>query len=186
MAVSHFFDACRAKYVELLDNNPIVFTDGGEYEVDECIIKRVRDPTRNTISDIWVQGMLERATGKLVLQRIIDRTMPIMTNLVLLTIPNNSIVYTDEHASYRRFDRAASPYVHCTVNHSRGEYARQDVLADGTPINVHINTLEGFFRHLRSRLAYRARRTLDRVDLGLSEYMYRHSTRSLFDPFRAQ
>lgn len=97
-----------------------------------------------------------------------------------------SYVYTDEHATYNRLHANNSPYVHYTVNHSRGEYARLENQADGSQVNVHINTLEGIFRSVRLRFAYRARRTLDRVDLILSEYVYRRSTRDLFEPFRVE
>lgn len=183
-SVVNFFDNCRGRWIDDINLNPIRFQDNGEYEVDECIIKNVYDPTHHIVTDIWVQGMYERATGKLMLYRIQDRTFPSMCGPVWQHIPIGSFVYTDEHASYQRLHGDNSHYMHFTVNHSRNEYARMETLSDGTQINVHINTMEGIFCSLRHRLSYKSRRTLDRVDLILSEYVYRRSGRNLFEPFR--
>ena len=48
----------------------------------------------------------------------------------------------------------------------------------------HNNTCEGVNSLIRRRLAYRSRRTMDYLDLILSEIVYRMSGRSLFDPFK--
>ncbi|WP_407541966.1 transposase (plasmid) [Deinococcus radiomollis] len=58
------------------------------------------------------------------------------------------MVNTDEYSIYTRL--SARGYVHVTVNHSEGEYARD---ADGDGVNeVHVNTVEGLWSLLRSWL----------------------------------
>ena len=40
-AVTDYFIDCRRMYATELINNPINFTNGGEYEVDECLVQRI-------------------------------------------------------------------------------------------------------------------------------------------------
>ncbi|WP_407542577.1 transposase (plasmid) [Deinococcus radiomollis] len=63
-------------------------------------------------------------------------------------IQQGSTVNTYEYSIYTRLP--AWGYVHVTVNHSEGEYARD---ADGHGVNeVHVNTMEGLWSLLRSSL----------------------------------
>ena len=63
-------------------------------------------------------------------------------------IQHGSTVNTDEYSIYARLP--AWGYVHVTVNHREGEYARD---ADGDGNNdVHVNTMEGLWSLLRSWL----------------------------------
>jgi len=61
-------------------------------------------------------------------------------------IQQGSTVNTDEYSIYARLP--AWGYVHVTVNHSEGEYARD---AGGDGVNeVHVNTMEGIWSLVRS------------------------------------
>ena len=61
------------------------------------------------------------------------------------TIASGSRVYTDEYQIYGRLD--AWGYRHETVNHSAGEYARDD---DGDGFcELYVNTTEGVWSRLR-------------------------------------
>ncbi len=56
-----------------------------------------------------------------------------------------STVYTDEYAIYNALESWG--YAHHTVNHSRGEFARDE---DGDGFHeIHTNTIEGFWSLLR-------------------------------------
>jgi len=58
------------------------------------------------------------------------------------TIAPRTRVYTDEYSIYVRL--CAWGYDHKSVNHGRGEYARDE---DGDGFcEVHVNTMEGFVR----------------------------------------
>ena len=179
-SVTDYFIDCRRMYADELINNPITFTHGGEYEVDECLIQRVA-LGQGVYGPIWVQSILERHTRKVFLHRIPDRSRPSMVPPIQVRVPANSVVFSDEHGSYGNLRHLG--YHHATVNHSQGEYQRAGVVA-GVMRSIHINGCEGVNSLIRRRLSYKSRRTLEYLDLVLSEIMYRKSGRSLFDPFR--
>ncbi|WP_409013452.1 transposase [Deinococcus sp.] len=67
---------------------------------------------------------------------------------ILSTIQADSVVNTDESAIYARL--SAWGFAHIPANHSDREFARDD---DGDGITeVHVNTIEGVWILLRSRL----------------------------------
>lgn len=68
--------------------------------------------------------------------------------MITKTAAPESMLYTDEYDIYNRLPEWSCG--HKSVNHSAGEYARDD---DGDGFHeVHVNTLEGFWSLLRSRL----------------------------------
>lgn len=71
------------------------------------------------------------------------------------TVSKGSLLYTDE---YNIYNWTSACYGHKTVNHSQGEYAR-DENGDGH-FEVHVNTMECFWSLLRPWL---------RVHRGLSQ-----------------
>jgi transposase-like protein len=178
--VSNYFMECRRMYAAELAANPITFTHGGEYEADECLIKQVKVGA-HVLDVVWVQSILERHTGKVFLHRILNRSRPSMVPPIQQRVPAHSVVFTDEHASYGNLGHIG--YHHASVNHSQGEYQRWGVVA-GVNRNIHINGCEGINSLIRRWLTYKSRRTIDNLDLVLSEIMYRKSGRSLFDPFK--
>lgn len=179
-SVTEYFIECRRMYQAALRDDPISFTASGEYEVDELQIKRV-EVTPNVYTDFWVQSILERRTGRIFLHRIANRSRPHMVPPIQQRVPADSVVFTDEHKSYANLRTLG--YHHATVNHSAGEYSRRGRVA-GLMRQIHINTCEGVNTLIRRRLSYKTRRTIDYIDLILSEIMYRRSGRSLFDPFK--
>ena len=179
-AVVNYFIACRRNYQQAILADPIVFNAGGEYESDECLIADV-NVGNNVRVDIWVQSIAERATGQIYLTRVVDRSGASLVPNITTLVPAGNYVFTDDWASYRILPHHG--YVHRTVNHSAGEYQREETIG-GVRRNIHNNTCEGVNSLVRRRLAYRSRRTLDYLDLILSEIVYRMSGRSLFDPFK--
>jgi transposase-like protein len=69
---------------------------------------------------------------------------PVMTKV----IKPGTLIFTDEYDIYARLPEWG--YLHKSVNHSAGEYARDE---DGDGFHeVHVNTMEGFWSLLRSWL----------------------------------
>jgi transposase len=65
------------------------------------------------------------------------------------TIIAGTLVYTDEYSIYARLQSWG--YGHKSVNHGRGECARDE---DGDGFcEVHVHTMEGFWSLLRSRVS---------------------------------
>jgi transposase len=79
------------------------------------------------------------------LENVQQKTIePIIKN----AISADTLIYTDEYTIYDRLKKWG--YRHKTVNHSIGEYARDE---DGDGFHeVHVNTMEGFWSLLRSWL----------------------------------
>jgi len=178
--VVNFFIACRRNYQAAILADPIVFTAGGEYESDECVIADV-DVGNNIRADIWVQSVVERTTGQVYLTRVPDRSARSLVPTLTALVPPGSFIFTDDWAAYNTLRRHG--YTHRAVNHSQGEYQREERIR-GERHSVHNNTCEGINSLLRRRLAYRSRRALHYLDLILSETIYRMSGRPLFAPFK--
>lgn len=179
--VSLFFKKCREVWNDELAYDPIVFTDNGEYEVDEAQIKQIKSVDGTIIPHVWVGGIVERATGKLMLYNLPDRSEQHVVSPIHHNIPHGSIVYTDELISYHNL---GGYYYHYAVNHSKSEYERLEDTAEFGELNVHINTIEGVFAHLRNRIRHRSWRTYRLLSIYLRELMYRNSGRSLFNSFK--
>lgn len=94
-----------------------------------------------------VLGMLQR-NGEVVIQMLPNVQQATIQPIITQTIAPGSLIYTDEYDIYQRL--ADWGYRHKSVNHSAGEYARDE---DGDGFcEVHVNTLEGFWSLLRSWL----------------------------------
>lgn len=179
-SVGRVYKAMRARWREDLARDPISFTNGFEFEVDELFLHHIRldDGSHGTQ---WIMGLLERATGKVIYFRIPDRSAMTLIPPVIAAVPNGSFVYTDDWPSYNSLE--SLPYYHHSVNHSAGEYQRWDQVGNFW-LNVHINTLEGVNGIVRRKFHNKQNITFDRIDMYLDEVMYRRSGRSLFDPIK--
>jgi transposase-like protein len=94
-----------------------------------------------------VLGLLQR-NGEVVIQMVPNVQQVTIQPLITQTIAPGTLIYTDEYDIYDRLP--AWGYPHKSVNHSAGEYARDE---DGDGFHeVHVNTLEGFWSLLRSWL----------------------------------
>jgi len=91
--------------------------------------------------------MLQR-NGEVVIQMLSNVQQVTIQPVITKTVQVGSLIYTDEYDIYDRLPDWG--YAHKSVNHSAGEYAR-DEDGDGF-FEVHINTLEGFWSLLRSWL----------------------------------
>ena len=82
-------------------------------------------------------------------------------------------MYTDEYDSYSRLPDWG--YTRKSVNHSQGEYARDE---DGDGFcEVHVNTIEGFWSLLRSWLRPHRGISQEKLPLYLSFFEFVHNAR---------
>ncbi len=119
-----------------------------------------------------VLGMIARG-GLLVLELLPDVRQKTIKPHILEHIAPKTLVYTDEYAIYSRLEQWG--YSHESVNHGKGEYARDD---DGDGFcEVHVNTIEGVWSLLRSRL--RPHRGISQKHLGhyLAFFEFIHNAR---------
>jgi transposase-like protein len=88
-----------------------------------------------------VFGMMQRG-GQVVISMLANVKQKTLEPCIKETIAPGTLVYTDEYSIYARLSTWG--YGHKSVNHGRGEYARDE---DGDGFcEVHVNTMEGFVR----------------------------------------
>jgi transposase-like protein len=94
-----------------------------------------------------VLGLLQR-NGEVVLHLLPNVQQKTIQPIIQQTVQAGSLIYTDEYNVYDRLQQWG--YDHKSVNHSIGEFARDE---DGDGFHeVHVNSLEGFWSLLRSWL----------------------------------
>lgn len=129
---------------------------------------------RGTLADEKppIFGMLQR-DGEVVIALLPNVQRVTIAPLIQQTIQVGSRLYTDEYDIYTHL--GASGYTHKTVNHSAGEYARDD---DGDGFHeVHVNTLEGFWSLLRSWLRPHRGLSQEKLPLYLGFFEFVHNVR---------
>lgn len=99
-------------------------------------------------------------------------------NIVDKNVAEKSILVTDEHVSYKQFDKKNSKYQHETVVHSAGEYMRN---------GFHVNSIEGFWSLLK-RGVYGIYHSVSPKHLSryCHEFSCRYNTRKITDNERFQ
>lgn len=92
-----------------------------------------------------VFGMIQRS-GEAVIRLLDNVQQETIKPLILQSIAPDTLINTDEYSIYSRLTEWG--FKHKTVNHSAGEYARDE---DGDGFHeVHVNTMEGLWSLLRS------------------------------------
>ncbi len=89
--------------------------------------------------------LIARHKGEVVIHLCENVQQKTIKPLVESTVAMGSLIYTDEYSIYHRLTEWG--YAHKTVNHSAGEYVRDE---DGDGFHeVHVNTMEGFWSLFR-------------------------------------
>ena len=119
-----------------------------------------------------VLGLLQR-DGEVVIQMLPNVQQVTIQPVITKTVAPGSMLYTDEYDIYNRLPEWG--YEHKCVNHSAGEYARDD---DGDGFHeVHVNTLEGFWSLLRSWLRPHRGISQEKLLWYLSFFEFVHNAR---------
>lgn len=116
--------------------------------------------------------MLQRG-GEVAIRLLENVQQVTIAPLLRAVIDPGTQIYTDEYDIYNRL--TAWGYLHSTVCHSHGEYAR-DEDNDGFH-EVHVNTIEGFWSLLRSWLRPHRGISQEKLPLYLGFFEFVHNTR---------
>lgn len=117
-------------------------------------------------------GMIQR-NGEVVIRMLENVQQKTIKPLILQTVITGTQIYTDEYKIYSRLEEWG--FVHKTVNHSAGEYARDE---DGDGFcEVHSNTIEGFWSLLRPWLRPHRGISQDKLPLYLSFFEFVHNVK---------
>jgi transposase-like protein len=116
--------------------------------------------------------MIQRG-GQGVLNLMAKVTQQTIKPFLTDTIVPDTLVYTDEYSIYARLQTWG--YEHKSVNHGRGEFARDE---DGDGFcEVHVNTIEGFWSLLRSWLRPHRGISQEKLPLYLGFFEFVHNVR---------
>jgi transposase-like protein len=119
-----------------------------------------------------VFGMIQRG-GQVVINMLANVKQKTIAPLIQETITPGTCVYTDEYSIYARL--GSWGYDHKSVNHGRGEFARDD---DGDGVcEVHVNTMEGFWSLLRSWLRPHRGISQEKLSVYLGFFEFIHNVR---------
>jgi transposase-like protein len=119
-----------------------------------------------------VLGLLQR-NGEVAIQMLPNVQQVTIQPVITQTVAPGSRIYTDEYDIYHRLPSWG--YTHQSVNHSAGEYARDD---DGDGFcEVHVNTLEGFWSLLRSWLRPHRGVSQEKLPYYLGFFEFIHNVR---------
>ncbi len=117
-------------------------------------------------------GMLQR-NGEVVIRMLANVQQKTIEPFIKRFIARGSRIYTDEYCIYDRLKQWG--YEHQAVNHSAGEYARDE---DGDGFHeVHVNSMEGFWSLLRSWLRPHRGISQEKLPLYLSFFEFVHNLR---------
>ena len=116
--------------------------------------------------------MIQRG-GQVVLRMLDNVRQVTIQPIIEQFIKPGTLVNTDEYDIYGRLPEWG--YVHKTVCHGRGEYARDE---DGDGFHeVHVNTMEGFWSLLRSWLRPHRGISQERLPIYIGFFQFIHNVR---------
>jgi transposase-like protein len=115
--------------------------------------------------------MIQR-NGAVIIRMLDNVQRTTIEPIIRRLVKSGSTVYTDE---YNIYNWLSSTYIHHTVNHSAGEYARDDD-GDGK-CEVHVNTMEGFWSLLRPWLRPHRGISQERLPFYLGFFEFLHNIR---------
>ena len=117
-------------------------------------------------------GMIQR-TGELLIQMLPNVQQQTIQPLIQQHVQPETLIYTDEYNIYSRLVQWG--YSHKTVNHSQGEYARDE---DGDGFHeVHTNTIEGVWSLLRAWLRPHRGISQEKLPVYLAFFEFVHNVR---------
>lgn len=117
-------------------------------------------------------GMIQRG-GELVIQMLANVQQKTIRPLIEAAVQRGTTIYTDEYNIYAQLGQWG--YQHKTVNHSQGEFARDD--DDDGFCEVHTNTLEGVWSLLRSWLRPHRGISQEKLPFYLAFFEFVHNMR---------
>ena len=146
----------------------------GEVEVDETYVggkeknkhEEKRSHVRGPSGKPVVIGMKDRETNKVVAKLVADRTKEEVHGFIGSNAAPEAKIYTDDHKSY-----VGLPYDHESVNHSIGEYVREQ---------AHTNGIESFWAMLkRGYYGTYHKMSEKHLERYVNEFAGRHNVREM-------
>ncbi|MGA9800158.1 MAG: IS1595 family transposase [Terriglobales bacterium] len=119
-----------------------------------------------------ILGLIQRG-GQVLLHMLENVQQTTIKPVIAACVAQGSQIYTDEYDIYARLSEWG--YLHQTVCHSAGEYARDE---DGDGLHeIHVNTMEGFWSLLRSWLRPHRGISQEKLPNYLGFFQFVHNAR---------
>ena len=122
----------------------------GQIQIDESLFgRKVKYHTGNPNVGlrIWIFGMVEVDSNKLVLYPVKDRSKNTLLPLIEKHVEKGSTIYSDSWAAY--FNLNDLGYSHFTVIHKKSFKQIYKKIETGEEVEVHTNQIEGSWKHMK-------------------------------------
>ena len=146
----------------------------GEIEIDESLFgRRVKYHRGNPHVGvkIWIFGMVERATNRLIMYPVSDRTEKTLVQIIQRHVKRGSTIYSDGWSAYCNLNEYG--YKHFTVIH---KYAFKKIYMNtetNQEVAVHTNRIEGAWKHAKDHFKRMAGTKGPQFESHLAEVMWR-------------
>ena len=164
----------------------------GEIEIDESLFGKKTKHHRgnpNAGLKIWVFGMIERSTNRLLLFPVCEQTKDVLVPLITKYIKKGSPIFSDGWASYCDLNGLTDyQYEHFTVIHKQAFYKKYKNVVTGEIIVVHTNTIEGAWAHAKKHFKNISSCLKSTFEAHLCEILWRnhHSKCNIYHEFLTQ
>lgn len=145
--------------------------NGSIVEIDESYFGKSRKYNKGKVTQhIWVFGVVDSETGKLLLKCVPNRKKETLVPIMQKHVSPQATIHHDDFSTYRRLQDAG--FCHGAVNHSK-EFKSKD--------GVCTNTIEGVWGLVKNRIRSMHGVRHEHLQDILDEFMYRHKTGDIFN-----
>ena len=146
-----------------------------EVEIDESMFghkfKHNRGAQRGV--KVWILGIVERHTGRLVLYPVEDRSQQTLEEVIERHVVKGSTIYTDGWSSYANLNNLG--YDHFTVCHKYTFKAVYEHVSTKEKREVHTNQIEGAWKHAKEHFKRMSGTNIKQFESHLAEIIWRNS-----------
>ena len=137
---------------------------GKTVEIDESKFGAKRKYKRGRVSEgLWVFGIVERGSQKVLLFRVPDRTRETLVHCLITThIQPGTVIYSDQFTPYIPLNQLG--YIHVSVNHSKN-------FVDPNS-GAHTNTIEGVWALVKKKLKWMCGTLYEYIPSYLDEFTW--------------
>ena len=97
---------------------------------------------------VWIVGLMERKSNKLILYPVKDRSAETLENIIIKHVRPGSTIYTDGWRGYGKLKQFN--YTHFVVNHRNIFKAKYENSDTGDILSVHTNKIERAWQHVKN------------------------------------
>ncbi|XP_071508987.1 uncharacterized protein [Diadema antillarum] len=151
----------------------------GEIELDESFFGRrckFHRGNPNPGHKVWIFGMVERSTNRLIIYPVDRRDEATLTALIERHVEPGSRIYSDGWSAYSSLNDRG--YEHFTVVHKYAFQKQYRNVLSGEVIKVHTNRIEGAWKHAKDHFKRINGTSMANFEAHLAEIVWRNRSAS--------